>query len=98
MRDDALLEAACGLDRLDVEKPLFQLVDRGLSGGRRKGLLQPAPEPLGAAVGVVVKALAVALAWPLALLEHSPHHLIRAGSDELLAERGLCLLDDPPRK
>jgi hypothetical protein len=54
--DDALVEAARRLHRLDEQQPVPELGDVGLPVGRREQLRETWPQPGAPAVGVLVEA------------------------------------------
>src|ERR1700683_4371024 len=98
MRNDALFHATSGLERLNIEKPPLEFIDRGLHRGGWECVLEAAPQVLDRALRILVKALTIAFSRTFEFLDHAPHHLIGAGFDKLAAQRRLGLLDDFPRQ
>src|SRR4051794_1729632 len=72
--DDALLEALRGLDRLDEQVAVLEVLDVGWLGVRREQLGQAAPQGAAAAVLVVLVEALAAQSAGTALLEHLRDH------------------------
>src|SRR3954452_19490129 len=72
--DDALLEALRGLDRLDEEVAVLEVLDVRRLGVRREELGETGPQRAAAAVLVVLVEALAAQAAGSALLEHPVHH------------------------